>query len=512
MNLKREMSIDPSTKPFPINTNELINLLSFIEPKNIVYPLLNNNSNIINNSHNFENISNHFYNNYNNIKNNNSFSYNNKDGHKNNIYNNYYNDNYQIKKNYSDDSILQNKIPYKFNKDYIISKNENNEFNNKYYNNENIQYNQPNKETNFSYNPNNENSKSNLNPKASLPLILNPQILNPEEKEKIVNFYNNMQINNEIAIYCFTNLNSCLIFHLPTQNWIKIPYQNQLSQKMAFQKNTSITFIPDNRLIITGGYDIISKEITNITYQINIYDINEINILKPMKIKRHSHSSIFLSNYLYCIGGYGYNNDKFSNTSSMVVSLKSCEKYDIQNKEWKTIKELNSARACFGICLYKSNIFVFGGYDNNNMLSSIEKYEPVTDIWITYFIKLPIKIAELGVINFNNKYIFLLGGIDEKKNILDNVYIGRLDHNIIKYSWKEAPKLICPRNIKNNCFYINNYIYVIGGSSEGICERYNLIKQKWEMIKSYLTALNDLRDDVKIKYFSSELSFNFSFS
>lgn len=92
---------------------------------------------------------------------------------------------------------------------------------------------------------------------------------------------------------------------------------------------------------------------------------------------------------------------------------------------------------------------------------------------------------------------------------MDNVYIGRLDHNIINYSWNDGPKLICPRKTRNNCFYLNNNIYVIGGSSEGICEKYSLIKTKWEMIKSYLTVMNEIKEEIKIKYLSSELGYNF---
>ena len=525
--LKNEMIIDPSLKPFPININELISLLNLIEPKNIVYPFLNNNSVIINknNSENNNNVSTNFYNNISTIKNNKSYTFNNNANYnnKNNYMDIYY------RKNNSADIVLQNKMLLKDNNeennkinDDIINNNENYNYNNnninKNYYPENFQfhqYSQPDKNNiftqilskdNISFLEKQEKSMS------SLPLIKNNRInnsFNPVKKEEIDRFYNNMKINNEISIYCFTNLNSCLIYHIPTQNWKYIPYQNELSKKISYQKYTSISLIPDGKMIITGGYNTISKEITNTIYQINIYNINDIKILKPMKRKRYSHSCIYLQNEIYCIGGYGYNNDKTNNSSSKIISLKSCEKYDIKNKEWKNIKDLNSARACFGKCIYNNNIFVFGGYDNKNILSSIEKYEPITDIWITYHIKLPIKIAELGVINLNNKYIFLLGGVDENNNLLDNVYIGRLDHNIINYSWKEGPKLICPRKIRNNCFYLNNYIYVIGGSSEGICEKYSLIKTKWEMIRSYLTVLNEIKEETKMKYLSSELGFNF---
>ena len=416
----------------------------------------------------------------------------------------------------------------KNNRYYNLETLNNNNYNDKFQNIENnmnrnyiqkgmINYNQQNQNIIYS---NNENiSEPNLgllqqqsNSQLQVPSTQNQQQIyfNSNNNEEIDKFYNIMKMNNEMAIYCFTNLNCCLLYHIPSQNWRYIPYLNEISQQICDQKNSSICLIPDQRMVITGGLNSISKEATDTVFQFDIYDINDIKLLKPMKIRRYSHSCIYLSNYIYCIGGYGYNEDRSGSSSSLIISLKSCEKYDIKRKEWKLIKELNSARACFGRCIYNDNIFVFGGYDNKNILSSIEKYEPITDIWITYHIKLPMKIAELGIININNKYIFILGGIDENKNLLDNVYIGRLDHNFVNYSWREGPKLICPRNVGNNVFHWNNYIYVIGGSREGVCEKYNLLKQKWEMFKSYLNVFEDLRDEVKIKYFTSEINFNAS--
>ena len=533
-NFKNDMFIDSSLKLIPININELMKLLNSINPKNIVYPFLNNNINITNDINASQNKINKNRNISNIIKTSNSYSYNNQAHYNNYNSKNDIEENNIFKKTNSDDIVLQNKIQRKYYEEY------NNQENNKYYYNENyknfhynsdnlqnininknyykngsIQYNQNQNNKNIIF-QNANNNEIILNNNNQRPIsqssisFKNSQIINYNSKDEIENFYKIMKINNEIAVYCFTNLNCCLIYHIPTQNWKYIPYQNELSQRISYQKYSSVCLIPEEKMIITGGYNTISKEITNIVFQINIYDVNDIKLLQSMKIQRYSHSCIYLSNYVYCIGGYGYNNDKSNQSSSIVVSLKSCERYNIKTKEWKIIKELNSARACFGSCIYNNNIFVFGGYDNKNILSSIEKYEPITNIWITYHIKLPIKIAELGVINFNNKYIFLLGGIDENKNLLDNVYIGRLDHNFVKYSWREGAKLICPRNTRNNCFYLNNFIYVFGGSSEGICERYNFIKQEWEMIKSYLTIINDLGYEHKIKYLSSELSFNYS--
>ena len=525
--VKNEIYIHPSIKPFPINNNELIGLLNLINPKNIANPFSSDNNTINKNINSENNMSRNFFNNFTKI-NNNSYSYKNRIFYQN--HNNKANyieiNNNIIKKNNSDDMILQNKMPINYTiEEYNKLKNE--LINTKANNYDNLQ----NNNINENYNEKRMNqldnniiypyivTKDNQTPieqkykteyQSPLPLIPKSKKIyfNTEKKEEIEKFYNNMKMNNEMSIYCFTNLNGCLIYHLPSQNWKFIPYYNEISEKICYQKNSAVAHINGDRMIITGGYDVLSKEISNSVFQINIYNINDVKIIKPMKIKRHSHSCLYLSNNIYCIGGYGYNNDRSNPSTSKIISLKSCEKYDIITKEWKQIKELNSARAYFGNCIYNENIFVFGGYDNNNILSSIEKYEPITDIWITYHIKLPIKIAELGVINYNNKFIFLLGGVDENKKLLDNIYIGRLDHNIVNYSWKEGPKLICPRNTRNNCFLVNNNIYVIGGSSEGICERYSLIKQKWEMIKSYLSVVSDTKEDVKIKYLTSELSFN----
>lgn len=542
--VKNEMFIDSSIKPIPININELIKLLNSIDPKSIVYPYLNTNNATISDDSNLptdNNLSRNSYINNSNIKNNNSYTFYNQTQYNNfkNKYNNMKPLNQNLKKNYSgDDIVLPNEMPIKNYEDYInnIQRYYNQEYNNNINYEENSQnidyiinrnyfdkgvanYNQSNQNILYSNMQNNERiSQSNIEysqqqqvSQTSLSPIYNQQQMNfnsVKKEEEIDNFYNIMKRNNEMAIYCFTNLNYCLLYHIPSQNWRYIPYLNELSQQISFLKNLSISLIPEQKMIFTGGYNIIFKEITNTVFQIDVYDINNIILLKPMKIKRYSHCCVYLSKFIYCIGGYGYNDDKSNLSSSMVVSLKSCEKYDIKKKEWKVIKELNSARACFGQCIYKNNIFVFGGYDNKNILSSIEKYEPITDIWITYHIKLPIKIAELGVININNKYIFILGGIDENKNLLDNVYIGRLDHNFINYSWREGPKLICPRKTGNNAFYWNNSIYVVGGSREGICEKFNLFKQKWEMIKSYLSIMDNSNDEIKIKFFSSELNFN----
>ena len=47
-------------------------------------------------------------------------------------------------------------------------------------------------------------------------------------------------------------------------------------------------------------------------------------------------------------------------------------------KKWFTIKNMKFERKGFGVCIYNSKIFIFGGFSaNNEEVKSIEIYDPV---------------------------------------------------------------------------------------------------------------------------------------
>ena len=421
----------------------------------------------------------------------------------NNNYNNNYNDqNYQKKK--SNNNIQQEYSPenYEMNVSgenrYILPKNSQNSqnSNNSKYNNNN------------SYN-NNNNSNQNINNnnqnQVNLPYIKNNNSNsndNNNKKNNDNNLYNIVKQNNEISIYCFGENDCCLKFYLSSPKWELLPYTNEISKNLGLYNNTSLCSLPEQIIIMTGGSHKITGEPSNKIFKIDTNNINEVKILKSMKKPRYNHACIFLNNYIYCIGGYEHINKK----NAIISTISSCEKYDIKQNKWKLIREMTHPRACMGKCIYNEQIFVFGGYCNKLLLSSIEKYEPYSDIWITFSIKLPKKIAEMGVINIDNKFIFLLGGIDEDKNPISKMYIGRFDHNITKdNSWINGQDLICPRITGSSAFYWNKNIYVVGGSIEGICEKYSMNTKKWNMIESYNSIID--KNDTMLKKYSCELNY-----
>lgn len=53
-----------------------------------------------------------------------------------------------------------------------------------------------------------------------------------------------------------------------------------------------------------------------------------------------------------------------------------CEVYDIFREEWRQINALNVPRCAFAATVCSSRIYIFGGYDGKDRLSSIEVYNP----------------------------------------------------------------------------------------------------------------------------------------
>lgn len=90
---------------------------------------------------------------------------------------------------------------------------------------------------------------------------------------------------------------------------------------------------------------------------------------------RYAHCAIFVSGYLYAIGGRQYGTDESG-------LLSACERYDFDNKKWKAIPSMQYPRAAGAVLAYGDHIYVFGGYSgNNNRTRVIETYADGDSSW-----------------------------------------------------------------------------------------------------------------------------------
>jgi hypothetical protein len=546
ISLKAELIIDPAMKPLPINIKDLLNLLDGIDPKNICYPVdesvetetSQNNSNNNNNKNKNLVINQDFDNELN--------SYINRINPENSSFNSEYTSDgtgkyYKIPKR-KNDKKKNNKQNKENEMNEIKLKLRNNSANNRIFpkleDKRNIYYKDRNKYENGmsdSYTDSISNSinqiqqsamnahnlinnieNKKLKLKHRIPSALNrrinnnqsdvylPQIKNNNLSNNNINILQNRDFNpnnNEVAIYCFGEAEYALKFYINYLKWELIQYTTEKSHLLGSVRYSSIVSIPGQRMILTGGCKTINDDPTNLTFEINSNNINDVNILKSMNIKRYGHSSIYLNHYIYVIGGY----DHIDNSQTSILStLKSCERFDIRKNKWEHICNLNHPRAFTSSTVIKNNIFIFGGMYNEKILSSIEKYDIYNNTWITYHIKLPEKLAKTGLINFNNE-ILILGGITENYNVSNKVYSIKIDGK--NNEWKFDSEMICRRATSASSFYWDGFIYVLGGSSEGICEKYDLSTGKWEIFESYFSSIREYKIDGTIKNFCCCLNY-----
>lgn len=77
-------------------------------------------------------------------------------------------------------------------------------------------------------------------------------------------------------------------------------------------------------------------------------------------------------NKIYACGGFGYNSK--CQTMNDSNCLKTVERYDLMKDQWERIADLNVQRRALSAVAFPDGIYVVGGFDGENYLSSVEKY------------------------------------------------------------------------------------------------------------------------------------------
>lgn len=184
-----------------------------------------------------------------------------------------------------------------------------------------------------------------------------------------------------------------------------------------------------NEIYLNGGISIENSSIKlSKTYLIKIDNLSIIE-MNSMNYARSNHGLIYLNNFIYSIGGI-LNDGKYTDK---------CERFDIINKNWKSICPLNHCISNMAICIFNNDsIFVFGGKVDDNFLSkSIEKYNVNIDKWINICYKIedpPINfrlLASSAAIQINSSQIFIFGGAyKESKKKSDQTFIFEINEII----------------------------------------------------------------------------------
>ena len=190
-------------------------------------------------------------------------------------------------------------------------------------------------------------------------------------------------------------------------------------------------------------------------------------------------------NTIYIFGG-----------ASQETNLNEVNGFDLKTEQWKEIKQNKGtnkpcARTQHTSCVYKNQLVVFGGGKAGSLPvtdQQVHLYDPINNSWSTPNIKGQPPSNRHGhlMINFNDKYVYLHGGMNDQK-FYDDLWI--LDFDAQKWSLVKQHITIHPcARAAHGGMNTENKLYIFGGLDEkanalGDFWSYDVIKSNWSIVK-----------------------------
>ena len=189
--------------------------------------------------------------------------------------------------------------------------------------------------------------------------------------------------------------------------------------------------------------------------------------LAEMNSDRNEHAVVVCGGFLYCIGGYprGF----------------PVERFDPQTNTWSQVASLIKRTFAPAAVAFDDRIYVFGGKDGFQPLSTVQCYQPSNNSWSLGPAMRHARKALCAVAL--NGDVYAIGGCANDNNSLSTVE----KLNMASHEWTETSPMTQER--KYACAAVlGDKILVIGGgqntssSALGSCEIYNPHEDQWSVL------------------------------
>jgi len=196
-------------------------------------------------------------------------------------------------------------------------------------------------------------------------------------------------------------------------------------------------------------------------------------------------SSSVVNGKIYVIGGSIGNN-----------LLSTVEEYDPLVDKWTKKADMPTARAGFATCEVDGKIYVFGGATHLPPIPTVDEYDPIKDKW-TKKTFMRAHRAYLSASAVNGK-IYVIGGYE---GMLDNIVSTVEEYDPVKDEWTKRTDMPAPRAWLSTSA-VNGKIYAIGGSDKQqqaffpTVEEYDPAIDKWTKKTDMPIGKNNLSTSV----------------
>lgn len=232
----------------------------------------------------------------------------------------------------------------------------------------------------------------------------------------------------------------------------------------------------------------------------------------PMNQKRSYVSVALLNGYIYACGGFE-GPPRSQGDNLVTPRLRSVERFEPRANQWTKMAAMKERRSDAGAAAFQDKIFICGGFNGSECLSSAEVYCPVTDQW-TLIPPMASRRSGVGVVCYQGN-IFAAGGFDGVTRVCS---VEKYCHT--ERTWTSVPDMY---NARSNFAIevIDEMLFVIGGFNGETTiynvECYDIQSNEWynatdmNLYKSALSAcvvrdLPDVRDFVYKKSDGGSLS------
>lgn len=177
------------------------------------------------------------------------------------------------------------------------------------------------------------------------------------------------------------------------------------------------------------------------------------NMLEPRNYI--SNSSVVFDGKIYVFGGQNWRE-----ITRVSLRSKTGEVYDPKTNKWTATGSLHDMRSDCAAAVYDNQIYVCGGFNGDNILSSVEVYNPIGDFFSRY-IDLPCPITGHCLVNHLD-HLFVVGGFNGAER-LNKIWIWKRTGE-----WEERPeKLVFGRSTSAACSY-KGWIFSVAGYTEKV--------------------------------------------
>ncbi|NXW59122.1 KLH10 protein, partial [Eurystomus gularis] len=184
------------------------------------------------------------------------------------------------------------------------------------------------------------------------------------------------------------------------------------------------------------------------------------------------HGAAYLKDFIYIIGGF-----------DGMDCLSSVKRFDPLQKTWQEVGSMHSQRCYVSVAVLNNNIYAMGGFDGHTRLNTAERYEPETNQW-TMIPHMHEQRSDAGATTLHGK-VYICGGFDGiERSITAEVY------NTTTNQWTFIAPMSSQRGGVGVIAY-GDEVYAIGGCDGGSrlqsVEAYNPAANTWRTVPSMLS-------------------------